>query len=123
VADDGHGAAQDFGVEWRRKGYRLKTIPSDVFSHCLLDGGSPKLARARRLIVTAWLLHPSLDHRSSPELFIAARAVWDTHVYALNRPGRVTVVTVLAKLRELGFVDSFDAVEGGYAVKLVKEAA
>ncbi len=102
----------------------MKHVPTDLFEHALLaNPWTTKLAGARRLMVTAWLLHTSVNEPSRPELITRARAVWDIHVEGLKRPGRVTVLTVLAQLKELGFVKDFDAVEGGYAVELAKEVA
>lgn len=102
----------------------MRHIPNDLFELALLSKPcAPKLAKARRLIVTAWLLHSDVNEPSKPELIARARAVWDIHVDGLQRPGRVTVLTVLAQLKELGFLKDFGAVEGGYDVKLTKEVA
>ncbi len=102
----------------------MNHVPADLFQAGGVDDPWPtKLAHARRLLVTMWLLHPTLSVPAEPDVAAKARAVWDVDVLGLNRPGRVTIVTVLCQLREAGFVRSFDAVEGGYAVALVKEAA
>jgi hypothetical protein len=90
-------------------------VPADLFDQLNIgDPWPPKLAFARRLLVTMELTNGDIT---------AARAAWDAHVRALRRPARVTVATALVQLKELGFVRSFDAVEGGFAVELVKEAA
>lgn len=102
----------------------MKVVPADLFDAAGIGDPWPKhLARTRRLIVTMWLLHPALHDRASTDLPSKARAVWDVHTVGLARPGRVTVATVLAQLKELGFVRDFDSVEGGFEVELVKEVA
>lgn len=102
----------------------MKHVPTDLFKVAGIDEPWPiRLAHARRLLVTMWLIHPELGTPSAPDVCTQARAVWDVDVNGLKRVGRVTIVTVLCQLREAGFVRSFDAVEGGYAVELVKEAA
>lgn len=98
-------------------------VPAGLFELAGIGEPWPRsLARARRLLVTLWLVCAG-RRALTPASVAAARVVWDVHVAGLNRPGQVTVVTVLAQLRELGFVHSFDAVEGGFAVQLVKEVA
>lgn len=102
----------------------MKHVPADLFDVAGIgDPWSKKLANARRLLVTMWLLHPALNQPAADDVSSRARAVWDVDVGGLKREGRVTLVTVLCQLRDAGFVRSFDAVEGGFAVELVKEAA
>jgi hypothetical protein len=100
-------------------------VPASLFD--LANMGDPwptGLAKARRLLVTLWIVNGGADGRKTTEAdSVAARAVWDVNVHGLTRPGRVSVVTVLTQLRELGFVSGFDAVEGGYDVRLAKEVA
>jgi hypothetical protein len=96
-------------------------VPANLFDLAgIEDPLALKLSRTRRLLVTLWLVCGGKPARGEASC-VTARAVWDVHVRGLSRPGRVTVVTVLSQLRDLGFVRSFDAVEGGYAVELVKE--
>ncbi len=100
-------------------------VPANIFERCRIGDPFPKhLARWRRLLVTMWLIHGGSDDVPS---FVAqataARAVWDVDVNGLKREARVSVVSALSQLKELGFVQSFDAVEGGFAVELVKEGA
>lgn len=99
-------------------------VPADIFDRGRVSDPWPKhLARWRRLLVTLWLVHGgSRDEPTKPEHAAAARAVWDVHVDGLKRDARVTVVSALSQLKSLGFVRSFDAVEGGFEVELVKEA-
>lgn len=107
---------------------RIKTgvvhVPADLFDLAGLDAMSTRAAQGRRLLVTLCLVHGGLGGRkvveSESEI---ARACWSTDPRALSRPGRTTVVTVLTQLRVLGVIVGFDAVEGGYDVELVKEAA
>ncbi|HTJ17796.1 MAG TPA: hypothetical protein VL494_13545 [Steroidobacteraceae bacterium] len=104
----------------------MNHVPTDLFD-CVGIGEawkrSAEVAKTRRLLVTMWLLHPELSQRSQVEIVARAKAVWDVHCDGLVRAGRVSVATVLAQLKDLGFVRSFDAVEGGFAVELVKEVA
>jgi hypothetical protein len=100
-------------------------VPSNLFElGGIADPWPPHLARARRLLVSLWLVmagRPLPDSEGALAVSRAARKLWDLNVVALSRTGRVTVVTVLFQLRELGVISSFDAVEGGFAVELVKE--
>lgn len=101
-------------------------VPANLFTIAGIEQPWPtKLARWRRLLVTAWLLCSNGDgpQEATVDDMRRARDVWDTHVAGLDRAAVVTVTTVLAQLKELGFVKSFDAVEGGYAVRIVKEVA
>lgn len=101
-------------------------VPANLFDlGGIADPWPQHLARARRLLVSLWLVlgGKPMPTEQRAETLAAARAFWDLNVVALSRAGRVTVVTVLFQLRELGVVRSFDAVEGGFAVELVKEVA
>lgn len=102
----------------------MKHVPLDLFEAAGIGDPWPKkLASTRRMLVTMWLLHPALDVPAPSDIASRARAVWDVDTNGLKREGRVTIVTVLCQLRDAGFVKSFDAVEGGFAVELAKEAA
>lgn len=106
--------------------FRERFVPANLFSLGGIEQPWPtSLARWRRLLVTAWIVCSNSDgpQPGSIELMAQARAVWDAHVEGLKRPAVVTVVSVLVQLKSLGFVQHFDAVEGGFAVRVVKEAA
>jgi hypothetical protein len=99
-------------------------VPADLFELARVgEPWPPRLAYARRLLVTMWVLHPDLRERAAEDLPARARAVWDVHVNGLARHGRVSVTTALVQLKDLGLVRAFDSVEGGFVVELVKEAA
>jgi|SRR6185369_4296003 len=99
-------------------------VPADLFELANIGDPWPQhLARFRRLMVSLWLAHGNTPGPATRDMAEIARSAWDCSVYALNRPGRVTVVTALIQLSALGHVRSFDEVEGGFSVELVKEAA
>jgi hypothetical protein len=99
-------------------------VPANLFELASIGDPFPQdLARWRRRLVTLWLVAGG-QALSVPDLAGGlVRAVWRDHERALQRAGRVTVVTALVQLQSLGFVESFEQVEGGFAVELVKEAA
>lgn len=99
-------------------------VPANLFDLAGIGDPFPQdLARWRRRVVTLWLIGGG-ERLLAPDLAGAAvRAVWRDHERALERASRVTVTTALVQLQGLGFVKSFEPVEGGFDVELVKEAA
>ena len=88
------------------------TLPRSLLSDL---PGAP--ASCLRLWVTAWVLAGDRRFGRSElaacrEVFVAAAKLWPRD--RLNRPGRLTVVSILLELEAMGVVTAIEAVFGGY---------
>lgn len=85
-------------------------VPKD-----LLDGLERLHERYQRLLVTGWALDP---HRADTRgVYREALALWPPA--ALARPARLTVLSVLLELEQLGVVGDIREAGAGFEVELV----
>lgn len=97
-------------------------VPKKLFDIAGIgDPWPPHLAKARRLLVTMWVLAPDKSKAATDEDTARARWFWDVNPQGLTRAGRVTVLTVLIQLRDIDVIAGFEEVDGGYLVALAKE--
>lgn len=76
----------------------------------------PDNVRAKRWVVTAWVLYG--DRKPTMDEVRAAREVWDIAPteYGRGSLAHITVLSVLLQLERIGLVEDIEPIEGGYQV-------
>lgn len=85
-------------------------IPDDLFHEY------PENARAKRWLVTAWVLYG--DRKITRQEVTEAREIWDVSLLEFKRGpvANITVLSVLLQLCGLGLLRDIEPAQGGYQV-------